>query len=121
MKQISKKQYDLAILTVKSYAYQVEELAASDEEHIVKPPKKKFIAFNNTNSIPADSKFNLDNVKTGDFLMAAKTNSKLISEGALYEVFDGLGSAIKLKDNKGKLKYLSRDNKFRLWSVVVKL
>ena len=118
MKQVSKKQYDLAVLTVKLYQRQMEELAALKEPNVVKPEKKRMMAFNDTSSISAESEFNLNNVKTGDLLFAVKTNSKQISAGNLYEVFDGSGSVIRLKDNNGALKYLSRENKFRFWSIV---
>jgi|GEM_PF-6961394 len=120
MKRVSKKEYDSAVLTVRSYHDQIEEsLVLGDAvSKFENTPVIKFLAFNNTCAILPNSEFDLNNVKTGDFLIAAKTNSKRISAGKSYKVIEAVGSAIKLIDDGGSIKYLSRENKFKLWLVV---
>ncbi|MCX2486125.1 hypothetical protein [Pedobacter sp. MR2016-24] len=126
MKDISKEEYDYAVFIVQSYHRQMDNLikakrGLSDR----KGPEVVLVKSTGPSSISKlrirveDSYlFDLEKIRTGDFILSVRTNSDHITKGKKYEVIDGYGGAIRIKDDAGIIKAISRQNKFRLWTCI---
>lgn len=126
MKDISKEEYDYAVFIVQTFHRQMDDsIKAKRGLSDRKGPEIVMVKSTASSGVSKlrirveDSYlFDLEKIRTGDFLLSVRTNSDHITKGKKYEVIDGYGGAIRIKDDSGVIKAISRQNKFRLWTCV---
>lgn len=109
-------EYEHAIYVVKLYHQQVE----TEIDELVNNRKNstsiwtRIIGGKTENSSRYD--FNLSKVKEGDYLISVKTNNENVTKGKAYIVCKSMREKIKIIDDIGLPKLISRQNRFMLWS-----
>lgn len=125
MKYVSKEEYENAVLIVQAYHQQVESsikarafLADYKVSDKVSPKAVPSYKNSTAKGRVAGESYNLDHIRTGDFILSVNTKSDHITVGKKYEVINGNRGAIRIKDDSDVMKAISRQNKFRLWKAV---